>query len=237
VDVLAGAALNVVFDANRGAGQPPLLFALNPYSNRAGYVTDHLVVRKSGTVRTVSELRGKRIANFPGSVQGLLHQALEQVGLPRTAYQTVEMSPGEWQPALESGSVDAVAALEPYATQMLFDGVGVSIVSGVLARLMPDVPISGHWLAPGYAAQADMGEVSALVRAYAKAIEFCRQRSAEARQYLVPYANVRPDIVSRVNLNPWRLTSPADTAPIGQYVRLLGSESLTSYQILRYLPK
>lgn len=221
VDVAAGTALNVMFDIGTVSGKHDFLFVINPYSNTPGHVTDHLIVPTKSRVRNLSQLRGKRVASFPGSVNRIFTQLiLEKHGVKRTEYQYLEMTPPNWQPALVSGSVDAVSALEPQASQILQDGVGRSIFPGFYADLMPDVPLSGHWLAAAFV-RRDRSHADAIVRAYERAIRFCREHEAEAKQYLPKYAGVRADTLVRVNLNPWKTRQEIDVSHVQRYADLL----------------
>jgi len=221
IDILAGAALNVVFDIGHVAAKKHLLFVLNPYSSAPGHITDHLIVRKRLALKNIVDLRGKRIAGLPGSVKVLIFLILEKHGLPRGSYEYVELLPKDWEPSLEAGAIDAVVALEPNATQILKDGVGTSALPGFYAELMPDLPISGHWVAADYFKRADKSQLAAFLDAYDNAIVFCRERQAQARRHLLKYAAVREDILAGVNLNPWKRQSEIDPNEIQRFIDLL----------------
>jgi NitT/TauT family transport system substrate-binding protein len=230
IDVLAGCASSVIFDIGYVSGKKHLLFAVNPYSNSPNHVTDHLIVRKDSSISTLADLKGKRIASFPGSVNRIFtHLILEKYGVARDSYTYVELLPRDWQPSLASGAIDAVSAVEPYATQIIKDGTGVSIFPGFYADLMPDVPLAGHWIAADFYSRADKAQLSAFIDAYDQAIQFCREHEKEAKGYLVEYANVRPDIVANVNLNPWKSLSEVDSVQFQAFINLLAdNKSLKS---------
>jgi NitT/TauT family transport system substrate-binding protein len=225
IDVAAGTALNVAFDIGSVSGKHELLFVVNPYSNAPGHVTDHLIVRTDSKIQSLTQLRGKRVASFPGSVNRIFTELiLEKHGVRRGDYQYLELTPPNWQPALASGSVDAVSALEPQASQILQDGVGRSIFPGFYADLMPDVPLSGHWLAAAFV-QKDRARAERIVRAYDRAVLFCRQHEVDAKRYLTKYAGVRSDTLARVNLNPWKLRREIDVGHVQQYADLLAANN------------
>lgn len=222
IDIMSGTASNVIFDIATVSGKKHLVFAINPYSNQPGHKTDHMIVRSDTGVTELSQLKGKRIASFPGSVNKIfVNLILEKYDVPRDSYEYIEMTPPNWQPALESGSIDAVSALEPAATQIIQDKVGESISQGFYAELMPDVPLSAHWIAADYYSRADKGQLGAFLRAYEKAIQFCRENEKQARRYLAKYANVRADIIDKVNLNPWQKLAEIDAGKFQAYVDLL----------------
>jgi NitT/TauT family transport system substrate-binding protein len=208
VDVLAGSAANVVFDSGEASGKRHDVFAVNPYSDLSGHVTDYLLVRSDSPAKSIADLRGARIASFPGSVVVLVQIGLAKYDLPKDSYQSIQMLPKDWEPSLRAGAVDAVVALEPSATQIMKDGVARPLLAGFYAKLMPEMPLSGHWLSADYLRQADPEQIAAILRAYRKAIELCSSNPAAAKQYLVKYANVRDDVLVDVGLNPWVMASP-----------------------------
>ena len=224
IDILAGAASNVVFDIGHVSGKRHLVFALNPYSNTPGNVTDHLIARVGSGIRSLRDLRGKKVASFPGSVNRMFtYLILEKHGIPRDSYTYIELLPRDWEPSLQAAAVDVVSALEPQATQILRDSVGYSIFAGFYADLMPDVPLSAHWIAADYYARADKGQLAAFLNAYEKAIEFCREHEQDAKAYLVKYANVREDIIGQVNLSPWQRLSEINLDRFQSYIDLLAA--------------
>ena len=230
IDVLAGCASSVVFDIGHVSGKKHLLFVTNPYSNTPNHITDHLIVRKDSGISTLSDLKSKRIASFPGSVNRIFTSIiLEKHGLARGSYTYIELLPKDWQQSLASGAIDAVSAVEPYATQIIKDGTGVSIFPGFYAELMPDVPLAGHWIAADFYSRVDKAQLAAFISAYDQAIQFCREHETEAKKYLVRYANVREDIVANVNLNQWKRLSEIDSVQIQAFIDLLSdNKSLQS---------
>ena len=226
IDVLAGSASNVIFDIGHVSGKKHLVFCINPYSNTPGHVTDHLLVRKGSGITELEQLKGKKVASFPGSVNRIFcYLILEKYGVPRDSYEYIELLPKDWQPALQGGRVDAVSALEPLASQIIKDGLGESIFPGFYADLMPDVPLSAHWIAADFYARADKGTISSILDVYEKAIDFCRNDIDAAKKYLLKYANVREDILDEVNLNPWKKLNEIDLNQFQKYIDILADNN------------
>jgi ABC-type nitrate/sulfonate/bicarbonate transport system substrate-binding protein len=223
IDVMAGTATNVVADIETVSGSAHQLVAINAYSSKPGHITDFLLVKKDSGITDYSQLKGKKIASFPGSVNRIfVNLILEMHGVNRDDYTYIEMPPPNWQPALASGAVDAVSALEPLATQIIVDGVGTSLSAGFYANLIPDPPLSGHWLAAGYYENADVGQVKAFLEAYRKAFEYIRNNEGTARTYLAKYAGVRADVAGRIDLNVWQFGKEIDPHHLQEFLDLLG---------------
>lgn len=74
-----------------------------------------LLVPPHSTIRTVADLRGKRIAVVRGSPGHLLvAEALRRAGVPITAVTIINMPPADAKAALGTGSVDAWSIWDPY---------------------------------------------------------------------------------------------------------------------------
>ncbi|TAM60823.1 aliphatic sulfonate ABC transporter substrate-binding protein [bacterium] len=80
-----------------------------------------LVVAKNSPLRSVKELRGKRVAATKGTDPWFfLLRSLHQVGLTQQDVEILDLQHGDGRTALERGNVDAWAGLDPYmaATQL-----------------------------------------------------------------------------------------------------------------------
>ncbi len=74
-----------------------------------------ILVPKDSAIRSVLDLKGKRVALNKGSnVHFFLVKALEKAGLPYGAISTVFLAPADARAAFESGAVDAWAIWDPY---------------------------------------------------------------------------------------------------------------------------
>ncbi len=76
-----------------------------------------LLVPKNSPIRSVAELKGKRVVLNKGSnVHYLLVRLLEQAGLSYSDVNVAYLPPADARAAFEKGAVDAWAIWEPYAT-------------------------------------------------------------------------------------------------------------------------
>jgi sulfonate transport system substrate-binding protein len=122
------------------AGDAPFLFAYASgakikavQAGKSGGSSTALLVRKDSPIRTVADLRGKKIATGRGSIgHYLLLKLLEEAGLKPTDVQVVFLNPGDAKAAFTSGAIDgwvtwgsyvALAKLHDDAT-VLADGEG-----------------------------------------------------------------------------------------------------------------
>jgi sulfonate transport system substrate-binding protein len=100
----------------------------------AASAAEAIIVPSNSPIRTVAELKGKKVALNKGSnVHFLLVKLLEKAGVKYTDIDTVFLTPADARAAFERGSVDAWAIWEPFfaaaqrqtGARILADGTGV----------------------------------------------------------------------------------------------------------------
>ncbi|WP_047154618.1 sulfonate ABC transporter substrate-binding protein [Aneurinibacillus tyrosinisolvens] len=113
------------------AADTPLVYVGNEPPNPAG---EAILVPKNSPIRTLADLKGKKVALNKGSnVHYLLVKALESAGLKYTDIQPVYLPPADGRSAFERGSVDAWVIWDPFYTaaqratqaRVLVDGKGL----------------------------------------------------------------------------------------------------------------
>ena len=96
--------------------------------------SEAIVVPKTSTLRSLAELKGKRVALNKGSnVHYLLVKALEKAGLSYADIQPIFLPPADARAAFERGSIDAWAIWDPFlaaaekqlGARVLADGKGL----------------------------------------------------------------------------------------------------------------
>lgn len=214
---------------NLGVGEiaSPGLFkiiATNP--SNAKYVLDQFLVPKDSPVKTLADLKGKRVASGPGiQNKTLALTVLERAGATGTP--VTELPIGQHVAALAAGQVDAVYTLEPTGTVGRLNGTTRVLEAGVIAKY-----ILGDALAPWHGGSAALttefikkypAETKKYIAAYAKGIELVRNQPAEARQYLKGYTAIEGPLTSEVPLASYMLYNefkPADVAAFQKFFDL-----------------
>lgn len=123
------------------AGEAPPIFAQAAGANLV-YVgneppaptAEAIIVPKNSTLKTVADLKGKRVALNKGSnVHYLLVKALEKAGLAYKDIEVIFLAPADARAAFERGSVDAWVIWDPFlaaaekqlGARILADGTGL----------------------------------------------------------------------------------------------------------------
>jgi sulfonate transport system substrate-binding protein len=145
LEALAAGAIDV-----RGSAAAPLIFALAAGAQIKAVASVHLegpresvaiLVPPNSPLRTVADLRGKRIGTNKGSVgHHLVLAALQQAGIPFDAVSIQFLLPADAKAALNGGSVDAWSTWDPYVSiaevqdhlRPVVDGTGLTMPDGVM---------------------------------------------------------------------------------------------------------
>src|ERR1700744_3001873 len=114
----------------QAAGAPLVYLAYDPPAPRG----EAILVPKDSPIKSVADLRGKKVALNKGSnVHYLLVRALEHAGLKYTDIQPVFLAPSDALAAFTRGSIDAWVIWDPYeaaaeastGARVLTDGTGL----------------------------------------------------------------------------------------------------------------
>jgi sulfonate transport system substrate-binding protein len=114
----------------QAANAPLAYVAYDP----VGGTAEAILVQKDSPIKSVADLKGKKVALNKGSnVHYLLVKALEEAGLKYSDIQVAFLPPGDARPAFEQGSVDAWVIWDPFmaaaekgaGARVLRDGKGL----------------------------------------------------------------------------------------------------------------
>jgi sulfonate transport system substrate-binding protein len=134
----------------QAAGVPFVYVAVD----RAAPQGEAILVAKDSPIRTVADLKGKRVAFNRGSdVHCLLIAALQRAGLQFSDIQPIYLAPADGRAAFARGSVDAWVIWDPYLaagqaatqTRVLADATGLArnpqfyLASASFAKARPDL--------------------------------------------------------------------------------------------------
>ncbi|MCC2974133.1 sulfonate ABC transporter substrate-binding protein [Massilia sp. IC2-476] len=153
--------------------------------------SEAIVVPKDSPLRSLADLRGKKVALNKGSnVHFLLVRALEKAGIPYNAIQPVYLPPADARAAFERGSVDAWVIWDPFlaaaeqqlGARVLVDGRGL---------------VSNHqfYLASRSFAEGQPGLTRILIEEIAKVDEWGRANPAEVATILSAQTGLARNVV------------------------------------------
>lgn len=116
-----------------------------------------LLVHKDSAAKSIEDLKGKKVAYWPGAwSQQLTLRALEKAGLPHDYVEFVKLMPIDAAAAFPRGSVDAFPVWEPYISQQVVFSQAKPIITA--RGLMPglsSIAANAESIEPKRAAIAD----------------------------------------------------------------------------------
>jgi sulfonate transport system substrate-binding protein len=177
-------------DIGSSAGLAALLAKANGNPIKTPYIYSRpewtaLVVRKDSPIRTLADLKGKKIAATKGTDPYLfLLRSLQTVGLKRGDIEHVGLQHADGRAALEQGKVDAWAGLDPHMAASELESGSRLIYRNVAFNTYGFLNVREEFLA------ARPAEVGRVIRAYEKARAWIRANPSEAAKILSEEAKV-----------------------------------------------
>ena len=212
--------------------QPGLfkIFCTNP--SNAKFVLDEFIVAKDSPVKSMAELKGKKVASGPG-IQNmtLCKTMLERAGATGAAVS--ELPIGQHVAALVAGQVDACYTLEPTGTVGRMNGTTRVLEAGVVAKY-----ILGDPMAPWHGGAASLTSefikknpeaAKKYIAAYARGIELVRTKPEEARAHMKGYTAIEGALTAEVPLASYMLYNefkPSDLAHFQKFYDLFTEKGI-----------
>ena len=157
----------------------------------APVTSEAIVVPANSPLRTVAELKGKRVAFQKGSgSQFLLASALQKAGLKMSDVQSVFLAPADARAAFVSGAIDAWVVWDPYLASAQ-KSYGVRVLSDYTG--LPQA--NGFYLASRRFVEQSPQQVAALLQQVALTGQWANGHPHEVSVLLAPQMGVPVDIV------------------------------------------
>jgi len=212
------------------------VFCSNP--SNAKNVLDEFIVPVASPVKTIAELKGKRVGSGPG-IQNvtLAKTVLERAGA--SGVTVVELPIAQHVASLAAGQLDACYTLEPTGTIGRMNGSTRVLEAGVIAKY-----VLGDPMAPWFGGSASLAssfiqkypaEARKFVAAYGRGVALVRNKAAEARQYLKGYTAIEGALTAEVPLAAYTMYSeftPADIAHFQKFFDLFSDKGIFSSRLV-----
>jgi sulfonate transport system substrate-binding protein len=172
-----------------------------------------ILVQAASTIKTLADLKGKRIAVQKGSsAHFLLVQAVKKAGLAWTDIQPIYLAPADARAAFERGSVDAWAIWDPY-----YGAAELSFKPRVLSNGRGLSNNNSFYLASRGFVENYPGTVLSLLDELTKADRYVQQNRKEVTQLIADvsglnFATVQLFLSRRSDPSPTTVIDPAMVA-------------------------
>jgi len=201
----AAAVLVTIEGMNANLKKPGVAMYISVNGQNAEYQMEQFVVRKGLSVRTLADLKGKKLMSAPGPANVTMAKAvLAAAGLKEGDYTIDQLDMGQHVNAMTAGTFDAGYTLEPNATMMRKLGVASTLEAGVIAKYILGDPKANAWVAGGVVStdfvKSRPDVAKRFAAAWAKAIDFINANPKEARKHLTKNTLTPDDVIDTVPL-------------------------------------
>jgi sulfonate transport system substrate-binding protein len=178
----------------QAAGVPLVYVGVEPASPHG----EAVIVLDGSPIKSVADLRGKRVALNRGSnVHNLLVRVLQANGMSITDVNTVFLKPSDARPAFENGAVDAWAIWDPYLAAAETAIKTRKIADGVAADGRVIDENREYFLATRDYAAANADVIRALMADLTASEAYAAAHHAEMVSLLAPAMGMDPAAVKR----------------------------------------
>lgn len=211
------------------------IFASNP--SNAKFVLDEFIVAKDSPIKSIADLKGKKVGSGPGIQNATLARAvLERAGA--TGATVVELAISQHVAAVAAGQLDACYTLEPTGTVGRLNGTTRVLEAGVIAKY-----VLGDPMAPWFGGSASLTtaflkkypeQAKRYIAAYARGIELVRKQPEEARQYMKGYTAIEGPMTQEVPLAAYTLYNeftPSDVAYFQKFFDLFSDKGVFAQKV------
>lgn len=204
-------------------GEPPPIFAqasgtpvVYLANERLGPASVAVLVPKHSSLRTVSDLKGKRVAITKSTnSQFIVFEALDRIGLGLGDIQPVYLSPADGRIAFEGGKVDAWSTWDPFQTsaekalgaRILYDGKGLQ-------------PNSGYYLSTRAFADANKATIAVILSEITAVNDFAAKNPRVIAETLSPKYGLPVEVLEAVERRRQHGLQPIDRRVIAGQQRI-----------------
>jgi len=198
------------------------IIAGNP--SNAKHVLDEIIVAKDSPLKSVKDLKGKRVGCV-SSIHSiiLVEEILEKLGVenPKVAQLPID----KHVEAIKSGKVDAIYTFEPIGTVGKLSGVTRVLEAGVIAKYIlgdPSAPwFGGSAVLNTSFINAEPEKTRKYIEAYRRAVRVIRTNPDEARPFLAGYTPIEGDLAKAVPLTAYTMYDEFTPSDINYFQKYL----------------
>ncbi len=224
--------LTTIDAANAQLKKPGVAIFIAINAQNRTYQMEQFVVRKGLDVKTIADLKGKKIMCAPGPANMAMARAvLRANGLKDSDYTLDQFDIGQHIIALTKGSFDAAYTIEPAGAVLRKRGAGVTLEAGLVAKYVLGDPDANAWIA-GTAMSANFlatrpEAAEKFTAAWARSIDFIETHPDEARKSLVRNTLTPADVVDSVPIVKFVMATELTDKDVSDFQTLIDFSSRT----------
>jgi len=187
-----------------------------------------LVVAKDAPFKEIKDLKGKKVATFPGVMSVALAKALLRPYFdPDKDVILMQVPPGNIVQALAAGQIDAYFAPEPLGMIAVAQGVGRYLVRHPLEalNLQNGTPGGGFTFNSKFLKEKPLVAKKVKTAIY-KGVDFINTNEQEARKFLVKYTNIPEPFAMKIPFDSWSKIEQFNKSSGQAYFEVMKKEGL-----------
>jgi len=164
-----------------------------------------VVAPNDSSIENAADLEGKTVAvnNLNNIGQTSVNAAVRKAGGDPSKVKYVELAFPDMPAALANHRVDAAFVVEPFLT--ITKSQGNKVIAWCFVDTAPKLMIAAYFTSEQYATQNPQ-VVQGFTAAIEKSLAYAADHPDEARQMLLTYTKITPDVVAKVTLPTWSTT-------------------------------
>lgn len=176
-----------------------------------------VMTKPDSGIETTKDLEGKKIGvNTLNNISdSTISEAVKQAGGDYESIEFVEIPFPDLSAQLAAGTVDAIAAVEPFVTIAKADGA-VPVFSNY-AEPVDDLTVAVYFASDQYV-QENPETVEKFVRAIKASQEFAEQNPDKVRAVLPSYTSLKPEVIEQLTLP--RYSTEVNSASVEEVARI-----------------
>lgn len=175
-----------------------------------------ILVSKDSPIRTVADLKGKKIAFNKGSdVHWLVVKALADAGLKYSDVQPAYLAPADARAAFQNGAIDAWAIWDPFfvAAQRQLGARVLTTAKGIVNRHQ-------YFVSTRSFSEKNAQTVKVVMQELGDVGQWVRDNYAQAAKELAPIQGLEPDIIEASLRHYEHIYKPIDDAVLADQQRI-----------------
>ncbi len=166
-----------------------------------------LVVAKGLSISSVSELRGKRIGNFPGIYNRvILKLVLKAFNLDADKdIEIIEIAPRLHLEALKTRQIDALMSVDPTPTLCEIKGAGTIFMEDIIPKYIMDPLSSGCSIFSAKFLKEHPETAKRFMQAIKRSLDWIYKHPQEAKKILPKYIPIDEEVALKSSYSKWHL--------------------------------
>jgi NitT/TauT family transport system substrate-binding protein len=176
-------------------------------------------------MKTLKDLKGKKVATFPGATSFSLAKAIIRTQLDPESVVFTQVPPPNMVPALAAGQIDAFFSPEPFGMLALSKGVGTYLKRSPATLLNLTKGFPGGAFAFSAKFLKEKPDLAKKFKAAVeKSVDYMKTNEKEVRGYLAKYTQLPPPVAMRIPFEKWIKIKDFDKEAAQIYFELLYKE-------------